>query len=45
MLVAQLVITAHVWHLFGIQVGVALACLPSLLWQAVRPPPRPSEGP
>jgi uncharacterized membrane protein len=44
-IVAQIVITAHVWHLFAIEVGVTLSCLPSLAWQAVRPPPRPSPAP
>ncbi len=44
-LVAQVVITAHVWHLFAIEVGVTSLCLPSLAWQAVRPPPRPQAVP
>jgi hypothetical protein len=42
-LTAQILVTVHVWHLFGIQVATCLICLPSLagqcrgLWQSKYP--------
>ncbi|NNN00651.1 MAG: hypothetical protein HKL86_02315 [Acidimicrobiaceae bacterium] len=34
MVIAQIAITLHVWHLLAIQVIVELACLPLLAWRS-----------
>ena len=35
LLVAQLLLTVHQWHLIAAEEVIALLCLPSLVWQAV----------
>ena len=35
MLVAQVLMTLHAWHLVAAQEVICLACLPSLLWQSM----------
>lgn len=36
-LIAQLVSSLGVWHLFAVEVAVLVACAPSLCWQLARP--------
>jgi O-antigen/teichoic acid export membrane protein len=37
MFVAQILETAHAWHLTGLQEVTCLVCLPLLIWQILRP--------
>ena len=34
MLLAQVIMALHMWHLFGLEVAVGLTCVPLLTWQA-----------
>jgi hypothetical protein len=44
MVSAQILITAHLWHLVAFEEFICMLCLPSLLWQSRRQwlEPRPS---